>query len=127
METTKLVSKQTRVERANAFAKTTYTFAYAFFMTMPVLGFFLGMGVFAFVAFNIYRLSAQRKTDVFWLIFGSILSVAGFVIEIAMMETIPPIGGWAGAMIDFGINLFVAIFILGGRIGHLLFGSPTKR
>ncbi|PRE26134.1 hypothetical protein C6P72_09835 [Burkholderia gladioli] len=96
-------------------------------MTIPALNFLFGMLFFAFMAFNIYRLSAQRKADFFWLILGSVLSIIGFVIGLVMLEAIPPIGGWIGTMLNFGLNIFVAIFILGGRLGHVLFGAPAKR
>ncbi|QGA36715.1 hypothetical protein GAS19_02835 [Burkholderia glumae] len=127
MESTKLASEQVRVARGRTYAKTTYTLTYAFCMTIPALNFFFGMLFLVLMAFNIYRLSAQRKTDFFWLFVGSVVSIVGFVIGLAMLEAIPPIGGWIGAMITFGLNLFVAIFILGGRLGHILFGAPAKR
>ncbi len=118
MQKPKIASQQDQEKRGAAFEKLFGVLGFAMFMLIPLINAVIGMFMFIFIAMKIMSASAQRAVDFLWLCVGSAACMFGFFLP-AICDGPTASGMKIGFFLEFALNILVAIFILGGRLGHL--------
>lgn len=92
--------------------------AFALFVCIPVIGQIVGMGILAYIAGNILRLSARRVHDLGFLLLGTIIyMIVGFVLFMSL--TGRGMDGVIGVGI-FSIVMWYVSYILLSRLKEFL-------
>jgi len=120
----KLANAQTQTQRATSYVKTVGLGTFVLLMSIPLLNLFAGMLMLFWFAINIINRSAQRGRDFFWLFAASVICLVGFAIPMAT-ESMRGVGFGGGWLLDVIVNVLVALFIVGGQLGHLFRADPV--
>jgi hypothetical protein len=124
MQNSKVVSEREQAKRGARSMGFFAVLGFAMIMTFPLLNAIVGMFMFLALAMKIYATSAQRAADFGWLVLGAIICLFGFFLP-ALLDGPTSTGMIMGFTLDFLLNIFVAIFFLGGRLRHLFVGKPA--
>lgn len=125
MDKQKIATFDTQAERAMSFTRTALVVMFVLFMSVPLLNLLAGMGFVIWLSMTIWARSAQRAVDFGWLALGSVACLFGFFLPVvsAGPTSSGMIHGW---LLEVSLNTAVALFILIGRLGRLLFApDPT--
>jgi hypothetical protein len=113
----KLASSQTQERRGRAFGKVAAIWVFLVCTSIPILNILFGMFLVLWFAKLVFSRSGQMGRDFAWLLFGALLCMFGFALP-AITETWHK-GFGIGWVLEVGLNLFVCLFVVGGRLGHL--------
>ncbi|WP_250463256.1 hypothetical protein [Caballeronia sp. GAFFF2] len=117
MSNAKLASEASQLRRGKAFSKVALIGLFVIFMSIPILNLLFGMGFFIWFSVNIFARSAQRGKDFLWLVLGSFVCLFGIALPAFMEHNRMSYGAcW---FYGFVLNVFIGVFIAGGRLGHL--------
>ncbi|MFL9954199.1 hypothetical protein PQR65_12410 [Paraburkholderia nemoris] len=105
-----------------AFTKTALLIAFVLFMSIPILNLLFGMGFIIWFGVNIFARSAQRGVDFLWLFVGAVICLIGIALPALTDSNHTSYATcWLGGVV---LNIFVGVFIAGGRLGHLFQANP---
>ncbi|WP_133647523.1 hypothetical protein [Paraburkholderia flava] len=119
MQKSKLVSEQIQEKRGLVFAKFFGVLGFSMFMLIPLINAIVGMFIVIFFAMKIIAASAQRAADLSWLLVGAAVCMFGFFLP-ALCDGPTSAGMKTGFFLEFVLNICVAVFIVGGKLSHLL-------
>lgn len=119
MQKSKLVSEQIQEKRGLVFAKFFGVLGFSMLMLIPMINVIIGMFIAMFLLMKIMSASAQRTKDLFWVFIGAAVCMFGFFLP-ALCDGPTSAGMKMGFSLEFVLNICVAIFIVGGKLGHLL-------
>jgi len=119
----KLASNETQAKRGRAFGKAAAVWSFLVCTSIPILNILFGMGLVLWFGTLIYGRSGQMGRDFAWLFAGAALCMFGFALP-AIAETWH-MGFGKGWVLEVGLNLFVCLFVVGGRLGHLFAAGPS--
>jgi hypothetical protein len=120
MEKQKVATRETQVERAKSMTRIMLVIMFVLCLSVPLVNLLFGLGFIIWLTMTILARSAQRAADFGWLVVGSALCLFGFFLP-ALFEGPTSSGMMHGWLLEALLNTGVAIFILTGRLGHLLF------
>ena len=120
----KLASSQTQERRGRAFGKVAVVWCFLVLTSIPILNLVFGMVLVLWFGKLIFARSGQMWKDFLWLAAGALLCMFGFAFP-AISETWR-MGFGAGWLVEVGLNLFVCLFIVGGRLGHLFSADAAE-
>lgn len=119
MQKSKLVSEQVQEKRGLAFFKFFGVLGFSMFMLIPLINVIVGLFIVIFFAMKIIAASAQRPKDFFWLFAGVVVCMFGFFLP-AIFDGPTSAGMAMGFFLEFALNVCVAVFIVGGKLSHLI-------
>jgi len=120
----KLANNETQEKRGRAFGKVAAIWVFLVCTSIPILNILFGMFLVLWFAKLIFARSGQMGKDFVWLAAGAMLCMFGFAFP-AISETWR-MGFGAGWVVEVGLNLFVCLFIVGGRLGHLFSADAAE-
>lgn len=120
----KIASSETQEKRGRAFGKGAAIYTFLVLTSIPILNIIFGMLLVFWFARLIFSRSGQMGKDFAWLFAGAALCMFGFALP-AIAETWH-MGFGKGWVLEVGLNLFVCLFVVGGRLGHLFAASVAE-
>lgn len=124
MENHKVVSEEAQIQRAKSSMKFTLFAMFVVCLSIPIANILFGMFFVFWLAMAIMGRSARRAADFGWLALGACLCLFGFFLP-AIFDGPTASGMLFGWSLEAALNVAVAVFIVLGRLGHLLFKPET--
>ena len=119
MENQKIASEEVQAQRGKSLAKVALVSMFVVCMSVPIVNLLFGLVFVVWLSMAIVGASARRAADFGWLLIGAALCLFGFFLPVIFAGPTSS-GMMHGWLLEAGLNVGVAVFILVGKLGHLL-------
>ncbi|MCW0053338.1 hypothetical protein OIV36_28075 [Burkholderia pseudomallei] len=124
MENQKIASEEVQIKRAKSSMRFAIVAMFVVCMSVPIVNLLFGLFFMLWLSMSIIGASARRSADFGWLLLGAALCLFGFFLPV-IFEGPTASGMLFGWTLEAALNVAVAVFIVLGRLGHLLFKPET--
>ncbi|WP_017772779.1 hypothetical protein [Paraburkholderia kururiensis] len=124
MENQKIASEEVQIKRAKSSMRFAIVAMFVVCMSVPIVNLLFGLFFMLWLSMSIIGASARRSADFGWLALGACLCLFGFFLP-AIFDGPTASGMLFGWTLEAALNVAVAVFIVLGRLGHLLFKPET--